>query len=199
MARMTTKERKRQIIDQAMQIIHDQGYPALSIRELAKKVGISEPAIYRHFTNKEEILNGILDRMLIFGNMLNEKLDEFDTAKERIMQLIMLQLRFLENHPELTAVLFYDEIFDPQPSLGEKLQLFRNSRFLILESLINQAKSEGTVVNVRTQDLIVVILGIISMIILEWRRRKFTFSLDDRGRGMIDSLERLIFVDSIVK
>ncbi len=59
MARITTEERQKTIIDEALNIIHESGYEALSIRELATRVKISEPAIYRHFLNKEDIILGI--------------------------------------------------------------------------------------------------------------------------------------------
>ena len=59
MARLKTEKRQNMIIDEAMKIIHSGGYGALSIRALAQNVKISEPAIYRHFLNKEDIVLGI--------------------------------------------------------------------------------------------------------------------------------------------
>ena len=61
MARLSTEERQVLIIDEAIKIIHELGYQAFSIRELSNRVGISEPAIYRHFLNKEDIVLGIKD------------------------------------------------------------------------------------------------------------------------------------------
>jgi len=75
LARLRTEERQAQIIDEAIKIIHEQGYSALAIRELAKRVGITEPAIYRHFTNKDEIIAGILDRVLQMSNTLLSNLN----------------------------------------------------------------------------------------------------------------------------
>lgn len=49
-------ERQQQIIKAAIKLISEGGFENLSIRKLANLVGISEPAIYRHFKNKSDIL-----------------------------------------------------------------------------------------------------------------------------------------------
>ena len=72
MARISTEQRQDMIIDEAIKIIHTDGYQSFSIRELAKQVKISEPAIYRHFLNKEDIILGILNRMVDFDHLLEK-------------------------------------------------------------------------------------------------------------------------------
>ncbi len=72
MSRVSTEIRQEQIIDQAIKIIHQKGYSGLSIRELATQVGITEPAIYRHFRSKEDIVLGILERMDRFVENLHQ-------------------------------------------------------------------------------------------------------------------------------
>jgi AcrR family transcriptional regulator len=54
--RETSEARQRQIVEAARNIIATRGIEALTIREIAKEVGISEGDIYRHFTGKKAIL-----------------------------------------------------------------------------------------------------------------------------------------------
>lgn len=54
---MTTKEK---ILDIALTLFSTQGYDSVSIRDIAKQVGIKESSIYNHFTNKQAIFDGIL-------------------------------------------------------------------------------------------------------------------------------------------
>lgn len=44
--------RQKQIIQQSIQLIADKGIQGLTIKNISKSIGISEPAIYRHFDNK---------------------------------------------------------------------------------------------------------------------------------------------------
>jgi AcrR family transcriptional regulator len=60
---MTTslRERRRQMLrDEILQaagaLMHDKGYAAMSMDELASQVGISKPTLYSHFTTKEDLV-----------------------------------------------------------------------------------------------------------------------------------------------
>ncbi len=44
--------RQKQIIQESIQLIADKGIQGLTIKNISKSIGISEPAIYRHFDNK---------------------------------------------------------------------------------------------------------------------------------------------------
>lgn len=193
MTRINTEERQRQIIDEAIKIIHAKGYSALSIRELAKNVGISEPAIYRHFTNKNEIIFGILERLMDFGHHLEKELNKITSPKEKIENLTILHMEFLQEHPEMTAVIFSEDIFDPDEEIQNRINEIMRNRLKLLSKLIEEAKLEGSIVDVNTDDLSTVILGYLRMVILEWRNSGFKFSIKERGEGLLETLDKIVF------
>lgn len=53
--------RKGEILDAAVSVFAERGYDAGSVREIAERVGISEPAIYRHFASKEDLFLSLVD------------------------------------------------------------------------------------------------------------------------------------------
>jgi len=55
---MNTKER---IIETALELFSQRGYDGVSVREIARAVGIRESSIYNHFENKRAIFDGIVD------------------------------------------------------------------------------------------------------------------------------------------
>ena len=44
------------ILEAAIELFHQRGYPATGVDDIGKAVDVSGPAIYRHFSSKEEIL-----------------------------------------------------------------------------------------------------------------------------------------------
>lgn len=48
--------RRALILDAAIGLFRERGYPATSVDDIGKAVDVSGPAIYRHFSSKEEIL-----------------------------------------------------------------------------------------------------------------------------------------------
>ncbi len=193
MPRVSTEQRQEQIINEAIKIINRKGYSGLSIRELAQNVGISEPAIYRHFHSKEEIILGILDRLVRFGEQIQQKLISISDPKEKIKQLVRTHLEFLEKNPQMTSVIFSEDIFEPRDIIKRKITTIVQSRLQTLGQLIDEARQAGEVADVPTEDLSTVILGYIRMVVLEWRMANFSFSLQERGERVIHTLEKIIF------
>lgn len=55
-----TKER---IIETALELFAQKGYLGTSMSDIAKRLGFTKAALYRHFAGKQEILDRIVDRM----------------------------------------------------------------------------------------------------------------------------------------
>jgi TetR/AcrR family transcriptional regulator, fatty acid metabolism regulator protein len=189
-ARATTEERKKQIIDEAIKIIHEEGYSTLSIRELSRRVGISEPAIYRHFLNKDDIIKGILDRIYLFGNDVYEKLNNSEEINEKIKSFVSYHFEYFENNPEMTSVVFSEDIFLHNKQLKVKLNEVIKQRRWILEKILDGAVTGEYSVKSNFEDISLVILGLVRMAVLEWRIAGYNYSLVKRGEKLLKSMER---------
>ena len=53
--------RKGEILDSALHVFAERGYDGGSMREIAKRVGVTEPAIYRHFPGKEALFLTLIE------------------------------------------------------------------------------------------------------------------------------------------
>ena len=55
-------EKQTNILKAALELFASQGYAATSTSKVAKAAGVSEGLIFRHFTNKEGLLNSIMEQ-----------------------------------------------------------------------------------------------------------------------------------------
>ncbi len=55
---MTTKEK---ILDAALELFSQRGYGGVSVRDIARAVGIRESSLYNHFPSKRAVFDGIVD------------------------------------------------------------------------------------------------------------------------------------------
>jgi len=62
---MTTKERIRY---EALSLFSEKGFDAVSVREIARSVGIKESSLYNHYKNKQDILDSIICEYSEQGN-----------------------------------------------------------------------------------------------------------------------------------
>lgn len=55
---------KRDVVEAAAKLLDDYGIADLTMRRLARELGVSPGALYWHFANKQELLGAIADRIL---------------------------------------------------------------------------------------------------------------------------------------
>jgi AcrR family transcriptional regulator len=55
------KPTKERIFDVSLDLFSQKGFDAVSVREIAREVGIRESSIYNHYKSKEAILDAIID------------------------------------------------------------------------------------------------------------------------------------------
>ena len=56
-------DRKLQILQFATEAFSRDGYDKVTVKQLADRCGITEPAIYRHFASKDAIYIGVLESL----------------------------------------------------------------------------------------------------------------------------------------
>ena len=89
---MDFTKRQIEIIKSATILIGEKGIQNLTTKNLAEKMSFSEPALYRHFKNKTEILKSVL---LYYKSELKNELSAIInseiTGKEKIKAIIDFQ------------------------------------------------------------------------------------------------------------
>ena len=78
---ISTKER---ILELALDMFSLSGYNAVSIRDIAREVGIKESSIYHHFKSKEEILQSLYEQARNTGELMKSAFNRAFESIERV-------------------------------------------------------------------------------------------------------------------
>ena len=62
--RMTGRERREQLLEEAVRLFAEKGYDGASVEEIAHRANVSKPVVYEHFGGKEGIYAVVIDREL---------------------------------------------------------------------------------------------------------------------------------------
>src|SRR3954467_9944716 len=85
---------KAEILDAAWELVRAEGLAALSLRDLARKVGMQAPSLYSYFDSK----HAIYDAMFLQGNLellrRYEAMPEHDDPREEFRAAAMLFTEF---------------------------------------------------------------------------------------------------------
>ena len=91
---MEITPRQTEIIEAAGKILTSSGVSGLTIKNLAKEMGFSESAIYRHFKSKEEIIVAMLNYL---ADDIDKRLTDLNKPvepDEQFKSLFREQFRF---------------------------------------------------------------------------------------------------------
>ncbi len=63
--RLSAKARRAQILDAAQALFFGQGWDAVTVGDILKEAGISKGGFYHHFAAKEDLLDGLVERLTL--------------------------------------------------------------------------------------------------------------------------------------
>lgn len=109
MVNATKTSRRQQILESLASMLQDSPGERITTAALAKKVGVSEAALYRHFPSKSKMFEGLIEFIeeSIFSR-ITIILNEEATALKRCEKILILLLTFTERNPGITRLLTGD-------------------------------------------------------------------------------------------
>ena len=130
---------KELILEKALKLFSEKGIKETTIRDIARAVGITEGAIYRHFRSKDQIVHDLFD---IYSKELYEKLKEvigrYEDREERFKEVIKAFLDFAFRNPDAFR---YMNIF--HYLRGKDVRRFKRIPFNLLRDLLLDLSKEG--------------------------------------------------------
>jgi len=98
-------DRRRQLLQAAARLVAERGFAGVRLEDLGAAVGISGPAVYRHFPNKDallvELLVDISRRLLAGGTAVAAETTE---PERTLVRLVDFHLDFALGEPDLIRV-----------------------------------------------------------------------------------------------
>ena len=108
---MSRPERERQMLDVAEEVFAEHGYGAVSMEEIAERVGVSKPMLYEYFGSKEGLLLATIARA---RGELREATEhaagEAGSAEDMLRSGYLAYFRFNEAHRRSWLVLLQEPI-----------------------------------------------------------------------------------------
>lgn len=145
--RPRSNNRREQILNETINLIMQSGLSGATMIRIAEKVGISQPAIYRHFKNRKEIMLASVNAAFL---QLAEGINfEEKDAAAYLRKMSMLVYKEFTRNPGSSRVLFEFICAPPDEELREPVVKY----LLMFLKLIEYRLSEGVDQGVFRDDL----------------------------------------------
>jgi AcrR family transcriptional regulator len=186
--RQSAEERKTQIVAAVLRLADEIGPDRLSTTDVARAIGLSQPAIFRHFPTKYEL-------WLAVAEDIAEHLKTAWTAAEtksagpndRLRALIGAQLAAITETPALPSILFSRELQVENPDLRT---VFREILGAYQSRLVAAIRDQQVVGDVRDglspEDIAILLTSLVQGVAIRWTLGARGFSLVQEGLRLFD-------------
>lgn len=186
-------ERQEQIISASIGLIDRLGIQGFTIKNLSKEIGISEPAVYRHFESKVEILATILDGFRQRVSLYHKKKSAAQVpARERMELFFKMIFNVFADNPTLISVIFAEEIFRNEPALSHKVMEIQQINERELGAIISEIALKEELKDTPVETLIMLFFGPVRLLARKWKMQDCRFDLRKEGDQLIQTIIKMI-------
>jgi len=137
-------ERKQQILEALAKMLENPKREKITTAALAKKLAVSEAALYRHFATKAQMFEGLIEfiESSIFG-VINQITTEEEDGDKQVLLIVSMLLRFAEKNPGMTRVLIGDALVNENERLQERINQLYDRIEVTLKQCMKVAVAES--------------------------------------------------------
>ena len=159
MERQPTEERKQQIAQAALKIIAEQGLGKFTTSAIAKEVGLSDGALFRHFKSKQDIVLAAIEA--IEGMFFKGFPPQEEDPLERLGSLIRQRLSFLIKHPFLVRLIFSKQLSQASGKKGrDRVSQMQARTIEFIRDCLKEAEEKEMVrEDLSVDDLTIIVFG----------------------------------------
>ena len=175
MARTPPGERREMILQTLARMLEERGGERITTAVLARAVGVSEAALYRHFPSKARMFEALLDfiEQSLFSRITRILEQEPDTQR-RLQSIVYFVLGFAEKNPGMARILYGDILVDENERLRRRVAQIYDR----LETQLKQVLREGELRESRkfaVSDTAALLLALIEGRVARFARSGFTY------------------------
>ncbi|HSR63482.1 MAG TPA: nucleoid occlusion factor SlmA [Gammaproteobacteria bacterium] len=167
------KDRKQQILETLARELETHPGSRITTAGLARAVGVSEAALYRHFASKAKMFEALIDfaEESVFG-LINSILSQDKDTRSRCSKISNLLLGFSERNPGITRVLLGDALVGENDRLRIRVGQF----FERLETQFKQVLREANLADDARTTATIDVTANLMMAIIEGKMSQYVRS-----------------------
>lgn len=144
--KLDTEIRQEQIAQAALSLLATHGLKGLSVGAVARRIGLVPSAIYRHFKNKEQMLDAALDfiRSKVFENF-KAVCEQVSDPLDRLERLLLLNVRMIREFQAMPRIVFSEGFYSGYPGRKAKAYAMVRGYLNKVEEIIRQGQQEGRI------------------------------------------------------
>lgn len=155
---------RQRLLSGAAELFGSKGYASTTVREIVQAAGVTKPALYYYFHNKEGIFLELMrEGMTRFESLLDAARKEIGTVEERVVRLSDQVYQLFLGHIEIARVGLSIHYGPPQGTPFFDYNAFHLKFLELIERLVREGIRKGEFRKGNVMDMTWAILGAINV------------------------------------
>lgn len=189
--RKSAADRKAEIVSTAIRLAADIGPDRVTTQHLADEVGVTQPAIFRHFATKSDIWLAVGDHIVEELTRLHTHNGEIASvdAHDMLHQMIGNHFVHVTANPAIPAILFSRELQADNATLHEKFNTLLGQRRDAIATLVRHAQAAGQHrAELVAEDSAHLLIAAMQGLSMRWLLEDQSFDLAEEGGRVLGAL-----------
>jgi AcrR family transcriptional regulator len=192
--KLHTGVRRDQLTDATLAVVADHGLRGLSLAAVARRVGLTPSAIYRHFASKDALLDAVLERMRerLHGAVAAAR-TETDDPVEALHRLLKRHMQLIRLNRALPRIVLSDDYHIGHPERRQRLLGVFSGYLDGVADIVRQGQRLGSIrSDVNARSLAILFLGLIQPAGVLWTLSDGRFDVTGQARAAWPIFEQAI-------
>lgn len=183
----SASKRQHEIIASAGKLLMEKGIKGLTTKNLAQEMGFSESALYRHFTNKEDIVVLLLQHLAASMKTRLDAIAQSEaTASHKLTAVFNSQFQFFAQHPHFVVAVLSEGLFDESEKINQAILQLIQYKTQLIANLFEEGKQQKEFnIELATPDMVHITVGCFRMMMLKWKFSQFQIDLIQQGNAIM--------------
>jgi len=189
--------RQQEIVNAARKIITSQGTKSLTVRQIARELKITDGALYRHFTTKNDIIRlliGDIESTLL--NNIQESAKKSDDPLQKLKDIFFSHLSYAEQRKGITFIIINETLSMKDKKLQKKMHEVVRKYLKTIEAIFSKGVNSGTFrKNLNVASASLAFFGMVQATVTIWALGGFDSSLmKNRLNELFDIYKRGVLI-----
>lgn len=178
---LKTTDKKEEILDVAEKLFAENGFEAVSVREISKAAGINIAMVSYYFGSKEKMYEEVVFRKLISSDIIIKQIEPHKKYADKLFAIVDLFINKFFERRDYQNIIFREMAMGQRTSMSEIITNRLHQNFGVITEVINKGIKTKEFRKVDIELTVMTILGVIKTYTTSGSIARKVLKLEEEG------------------
>jgi AcrR family transcriptional regulator len=155
------QDKREDILDVAEKLFAEQGFEAISIREISKSADINIAMVSYYFGSKEKLYEEVVNRKLISSDLIIKHIEKYEAYQEKLFAIVDLFINKFFERRDFQNIIFREMAMNQRTGMAELITTRLHQNFSVISDVIQKGIKYKEFKKVDVELTVMTIIGVV--------------------------------------